>query len=205
MAVILAAPVIIAAAREGGLAEGRADGGCGSDREQDFGRIHGFLSVVGLSARVFWHMEHDRASMRAVSVLSGSFGETGRMSLCPASRLTAVVLIALLVVAFTTGGLQAREGRGGHGDHDEAMRYFESGKTLPLEVLTAAALRAAGGGEVIEVEFDVRDGIAICEVKVIDGRGRVREITVDARTGRVLEVDDRRGRGRGGDRRRDDD
>ena len=31
MAVILAAPVIIAAVREGGLAEGRAEGGCGSE------------------------------------------------------------------------------------------------------------------------------------------------------------------------------
>jgi uncharacterized membrane protein YkoI len=112
-----------------------------------------------------------------------------------------------MIPAFTTGSLQAREGRGGHGDHDEAMRYFESGKTLPLEQITSAALRAAGGGEVIEVEFDVKDGVAVCEVKIIDGRGRVREVTVDARSGRVVEIDDRRGRGRGRGRddRRDDD
>jgi len=116
-------------------------------------------------------------------------------------------MFVLLTPAFTTGGLQAREGRGGHGDHDEAMRYFEAGETLPLEQITSAALRAAGGGEVIEVEFDEKDGVAICEVKIIDGRGRVREVTVDARSGRVVEIDDRRGRGRGRGRddRRDDD
>ncbi|MFN9161844.1 MAG: PepSY domain-containing protein [Alphaproteobacteria bacterium] len=123
------------------------------------------------------------------------------------ARLALCAMIVLMVLPFTTGSLQAREGRGGHGDHDEAMRYFESGETLPLEQIMAAALRAAGGGEVIEVEFEVEDGVAVCEVKIIDARGRVREVTVDARSGRVVEIDDRRGRGRGrgGDDRRDDD
>jgi len=112
----------------------------------------------------------------------------------PSHFIFCILLIAFASV-FTTSSAHASGDR--YDDHDEAMRYQEAGKILPLEQITGAAVRAAGGGEVIEIEFEVRGGRPICEVKVIDLDGRVRKITVDAQDGRVLSSDDRRGRGRG--------
>jgi uncharacterized membrane protein YkoI len=61
-----------------------------------------------------------------------------------------------------------------------------------------------GGGEVIEIEFKVRDGRPVCEVKIIDRSGRLREVYVDAQTGKVLKVEGG-GRRRGRDDDDDDD
>ena len=91
----------------------------------------------------------------------------------------------------------AKRGRGGHGDHDDAMRYVEDGRALPLERITRLATSAVGGGEVIEVEFKVRDKRPVCELKIIDRSGRLREVYVDAQTGKILKIEGGRRRGRG--------
>lgn len=115
-------------------------------------------------------------------------------------RFLAWSVAALLVLALAVPEADARRGRGGEGDHDDAMRYLDEGRSLPLEKITRIATTAVGGGEVIEIEFKVRDGRPVCEVKIIDRSGRLREVYVDAQTGKVLKVE-------GGARRRgrDDD
>lgn len=121
----------------------------------------------------------------------------------------AFTVLALLIFVLSAGDAAARRGRGGHGDHDEAMRYLESGQTLTVDQIVGAATRATGGGEVIEIEFETRDGRPVCEVKIIDPQGRLRTVAVDARNGTILSQDGgrRRRRGRDDDRYegRDDD
>ena len=126
--------------------------------------------------------------------------ETARMSRSASFRFLAWPLAALLLLALAAPEADARRGRGGEGDHDDAMRYLDEGRSLPLEKITRIATTAVGGGEVIEIEFKVRDGSPVCEVKIIDRSGRLREVYVDAQTGKVLKVE-----GGGRRRSRDDD
>jgi uncharacterized membrane protein YkoI len=108
----------------------------------------------------------------------------------PTTRKVTLVAIALALASIAmTGDAQAKRGRGGR-DHDDARRYYQDGRTLPLEQILQAARDAVGGGEVIEVEFEIKNGRPVCEVKIIDRSGRLREVYVDAETGRVLKVED---------------
>lgn len=126
------------------------------------------------------------------------------MSRSVISRFLAWPLAALLLLAFAAPDAEARRGRGGQGDHDDALRYLEEGRSLPLEKITRIATTAVGGGEVIEIEFKVRDARPVCEVKIIDRSGRLREVYVDAETGKVLKIEGG-GRRRGRDDDDDDD
>ena len=45
-------------------------------------------------------------------------------------------------------------------------------------------------GEVIEIEFDDDDGLPIYEIKVLTRRGIVLEMDVDARNGRILDLEE---------------
>ena len=70
-------------------------------------------------------------------------------------------------------------------DHERARRALECGEVMPLaDVL--AAVRPHISGKIIETEFEKEDGIWVYEMKYIDRRGRMVEIYVDARTGRIL-------------------
>jgi hypothetical protein len=126
------------------------------------------------------------------------------MSRSVISRFLVWPLATLLLLAFAAPDADARRGRGGQGDHDDAMKYLEEGRSLPLEKITRIATTAVGGGEVIEIEFRVREGRPVCEVKIIDRSGRLREVYVDAETGKVLKIEGG-GRRRGRDDDDDDD
>jgi hypothetical protein len=120
-------------------------------------------------------------------------------------RFLAWPLAVLLLLALSAPDADARRGRGGHGDHDDAMRYLDEGRSLPLEKITRIATTAVGGGEVIEIEFKVRDGRPVCEVTIIDRSGRWREVYVDAQTGKVLKIEGGGRRDRDSDDNDDDD
>jgi uncharacterized membrane protein YkoI len=70
-------------------------------------------------------------------------------------------------------------------DHERARRALERGEVLPLDVILA---RIAGhvDGAVLEVELERDDGRFVYELEVMDRRGRLREIEVDAATGTIL-------------------
>ncbi len=123
----------------------------------------------------------------------------------PAQRFLAWPFAALLLLALAAPDADARRGRGGHGDHDDAMRYLDEGRSLPLEKITRIATTAVGGGEVIEIEFKVRDGRPVCEVKIIDRSGRLREVYVDAQSGKILKIEGAGRRDRDADDNDDDD
>jgi uncharacterized membrane protein YkoI len=53
-----------------------------------------------------------------------------------------------------------------------------------------AIVRRVEPGEVIEVELEQDHGRLAYEIEVLTPRGRVRKVTLDARTGAVLETED---------------
>jgi len=88
----------------------------------------------------------------------------------------------------TPRGHEGGRGHDGH-DHDRARRLLERGDIRPL----ADILARVGDdlpGRIIGTEFEREDGVYVYEFYVIDGRGRVREVYVDAATARILKVED---------------
>lgn len=59
---------------------------------------------------------------------------------------------------------------------------------MPLEQILKK-LRRTVPGEVIEVEFERENRRWTYEIKVIDRRGVIREVEMDAATGEILEVE----------------
>jgi len=73
-------------------------------------------------------------------------------------------------------------------DHERALAAVERGDALPLdEVLAQITLRE--GERLIDVELERDDGRWVYELELIDTRGRVRELELDALTAEEL-VDD---------------
>lgn len=60
---------------------------------------------------------------------------------------------------------------------------------LPLARILAIA-QAEVPGEVIEVDLDEDDGIEIYELSILTSAGRKIEMEIDARTGRILDVEE---------------
>ncbi len=92
-------------------------------------------------------------------------------------RIRAVVLAAALLAAGSGAPSVAR-------DHDEARRAVETGEIRPLaEILNA--LRGKLPGEVVGVKLEHEGGGWVYELRVVDDKGRLFEIYVDARSGQV--------------------
>ncbi|MFC4255926.1 hypothetical protein GRI97_12680 [Altererythrobacter xixiisoli] len=77
-------------------------------------------------------------------------------------------------------------------DRDEAARVRTAvarGQILPLPRILAIA-RARVPGSMLEVELDQRGRRLVYEVKILTRSGRVVEIAINARNGRILSVED---------------
>lgn len=90
---------------------------------------------------------------------------------------TRMLLCLLLVLASPT--------RAGH---DEARRLLERGEILPLETVLEHARRHRSG-DVLEVELDEEHGRHVYEILLLDDRGRVWELELDAATGELIELE----------------
>lgn len=77
-------------------------------------------------------------------------------------------------------------------DRDEAARIRTAvarGELMPLPRILAIA-RARVPGEMLEVELEEERGRIAYEVKILTADGRMQEVTIDPRSGRVLGVED---------------
>ncbi len=93
----------------------------------------------------------------------------------------------LMVVAFA-GGNAPSALADDEDDHDRARGTVERGDILPLETLLNA-LGPSIDGEIVGIELEREGSRWIYEIKVIDRRGRMREIATDARTAKVIKVE----------------
>jgi uncharacterized membrane protein YkoI len=72
-------------------------------------------------------------------------------------------------------------------DHDAVRRAAERGAIRPLSEILAA-IRDKLPGEVVGVEVEQKNGRWLYEFRVIDRRGRLFEVYVDARTARIEQI-----------------
>jgi uncharacterized membrane protein YkoI len=73
--------------------------------------------------------------------------------------------------------------------YDRARRAVQRGEILPMATLLER-LQSRIPGELVEVELEREHGQWVYEFKVIDARGRLLEIYMDARTGAVFPAED---------------
>ena len=81
-------------------------------------------------------------------------------------------------------GRKGRRRRGRRG-HDDAYSQRKSGKILALSVILAK-LQPQISGEIIDTEFEVKQGTPVYEFKVISPTGTVSEVYVNAHTGKII-------------------
>jgi uncharacterized membrane protein YkoI len=97
-------------------------------------------------------------------------------------RRTFLAYAAFLIAA-------AGPARGDDIDHNEALRLFQQGRILSLtEILTIVGKRVPG--EVLEVELEKEGRRYVYELKILKPDGRVKEVEVNAATGRILKIED---------------
>lgn len=97
------------------------------------------------------------------------------MNALPRARLLVLALLACCSLAV------ARDL-----DQDEALRLRQEGVILPLEQLLQQALARYPGAKLLEAELEEEDDIYVYEVELLTTGGVVREIELDATTGRLI-------------------
>jgi uncharacterized membrane protein YkoI len=94
---------------------------------------------------------------------------------------------ALLMAALVAIGPGAAPAVARDHDHDAARRAVERGEIRPLaEIL--AAVRSQLPGDVVGVGIEQKNGRWLYELRVVDRRGRLFEVYVDARTARIEQI-----------------
>ncbi|MFZ2103291.1 MAG: PepSY domain-containing protein [Oricola sp.] len=94
-------------------------------------------------------------------------------------------LFLVLLLAPAVAGLPAHAD-GDRRELDELAAARKRGEILALsEILDRVS--ETTGDRIIEVEFEKDEGRVLYEIYYLDSEGRRREITVDARDGRVIE------------------
>ena len=71
-------------------------------------------------------------------------------------------------------------------DQDEALRLRQQGVILPLEQLLQQAMDRYPGAKLLEAELEEKHDVYIYEVELLTPEGVVRELGIDATTGRLL-------------------
>ena len=71
-------------------------------------------------------------------------------------------------------------------DQDEALELRQKGIILPLEHLLETALGRHPGARLLEAELEEEDDQYVYEVELLTDGGQVRELDLDAVTGRIL-------------------
>lgn len=76
------------------------------------------------------------------------------------------------------------------GELDRVRDLRASGDILALEAILESLPGGASSNRVLEAELEEADGMLIYEIELLDAGGRVREYRVNARNGKVLQIED---------------
>lgn len=74
-------------------------------------------------------------------------------------------------------------------DHDQALKAVRNGEVMPLEQLLAL-VRTRFDGVVVHTRLEREDDGWVYELKIVDLNGRMREIYVNAKTGKPINIED---------------
>jgi len=97
------------------------------------------------------------------------------------------VLMASLGLCLV--GLAAVAGANDDWGSDAARQALIHGETLPLTKILAITAQQVPG-DVIKVELEGKHHRLVYKIKVLAHDGRIRKVKLDARTGKVLEIED---------------
>ncbi|MGX4773222.1 PepSY domain-containing protein [Bradyrhizobium guangdongense] len=124
----------------------------------------------------------DRHLLSYVSYLSGDIWHPylpdDELLMCPRLRRIRILILAAALVG-AGGGMPAFAR-----DHDDAKQAVEAGEIRPY----ADILNVVKGklpGEVVDVKLEREAGAWMYELRVLDGKGRLLEIHVDAKSGEI--------------------
>ena len=98
------------------------------------------------------------------------------------------VLLGALGLSVSLGVADERKQRKPH-DHEAVREALQRGEVLPLVKILAIANKEVPG-DVIEVELEDEREALLYEIKILTSTGRVREVKIDARTGKVVSIED---------------
>ena len=88
----------------------------------------------------------------------------------------------MLAMLSTSGAVWAS-------DHERARDLLEQGKILSLsEIMKQANSRVPG--KILEVDLEEKDGLIVYEIEFLGEDGVVMEMLIDARTGRLISVEE---------------
>lgn len=73
-------------------------------------------------------------------------------------------------------------------DYTLAKKLRDSGQILSLEKIVERA-RAEKPGEVLETELETKHGRYIYEIEILDAKGQVWELKLDAKTGTLVKIE----------------
>lgn len=118
------------------------------------------------------------------SLLSRHVRRTRRIS-------TVLVMAALALGACLLAVPPASIAHAGESDHEMARRALREGKVLPLKTVLDL-LERDYPGQVLEVELERDDGVFIYEIKLLRPDGQLLKLKLDAATGRVVGVKQKR-------------
>lgn len=76
------------------------------------------------------------------------------------------------------------------GDEKIARQALIDGRILPLSEIIKLLEPQLPGITILEIEIEVENGRIIYEFDIIDSAGRLKEVEVDAATGKVLKIED---------------
>lgn len=97
--------------------------------------------------------------------------------------VTLVLLLSTLSLGMSTALADKKK------EHNEVREALQRGEVLPLVKILAIAGEQVPG-DVIEVELEDEHGVLAYEIKILTGTGRVREVKIDARNGKVIKIED---------------
>ncbi|WP_283193285.1 PepSY domain-containing protein [Rhizobium sp. AN80A] len=93
-----------------------------------------------------------------------------------------VRLIAISLLVCATSYAQAAE------DSDLAREAMKRGEILPLSRILSIAEQVTGG-RMMDLELDRHGGRYVYDLKMIDTKGQMIELKLDASNGRILELE----------------
>ena len=102
------------------------------------------------------------------------------LKLAPAAALMVIALALLCVSAASY--VSADESQ------LTARKLSEAGLILPLEKINKAA-KSIKAGQILETELELKKGVYIYEVEILDNKSQVWELNLDAKTGKLIKME----------------
>jgi len=77
-------------------------------------------------------------------------------------------------------------------DHEQARQAMVRGDVLPLKRVMEHLERQRPGGHILEIELEQNDGRWVYEIKQLEAGGQLVKVKLNAQTGELLEVKQRK-------------